>query len=188
MGEAVELYRQDGTATGVFYCSECRAVFSNEEQARLCHGERLCPCGEKSESRYSLQCSKCSREKFAKESRQREADRFEKAAKITEAEYGEGMVFDADQYYDSVEDAIDGYLDDQKPEYVWACRDIGVRPATLDGLIEDMLDGMWEDADHYDLNGIDELQKAVDAFNEANRSIHVWEPDYSRAILVGDNQ
>ena len=43
---------------------------------------------------------------------------------------------------------------------------------------------MWEDAAVDDLNGVDELQTAVDAFNEANKSVTVWMVDCSTAILV----
>ena len=54
------------------------------------------------------------------------------------------------------------------PAYAWACRDIGVRLATTESMIESILDEMWEDADENALNGVEELEAAVCAFNEAN--------------------
>jgi hypothetical protein len=72
----------------------------------------------------------------------------------------------------------------QEPEYVWACKNIGVPLATTESLYENLLENMWEEADVNDLNGVDELEDAVTAFNEANKSIHVYHPDYSKAILI----
>jgi hypothetical protein len=43
---------------------------------------------------------------------------------------------------------------------------------------------MWEDAELGDLNGVDELQAAIDAFNKANRPVVCWMVDYSTAILI----
>lgn len=60
--EAIELFKQvDGEfkPAGVFYCSECRAVFGNEAQAQTCHGERICECGAKVEQRYYMKCREC---------------------------------------------------------------------------------------------------------------------------------
>jgi hypothetical protein len=183
MSSAIGLYKQDGTAACAFYCSECRAIFQTEEEAANCHSERLCACGGKLERFYAT-CASCRDKEWREKEAVKERERFAAAAKITEAEYGEGMVYHADNYYESVEDAIDGYLEGQEPEYVWACKDIGVIGATTESLYENMLDNMWDDADVYDLNGVNELEAAVTAFNEANKNISVWEPDYSTAILV----
>lgn len=186
MSEAVELYRQDGTATGVFYCSECRAVFPNQEQASTCHRDRFCACGAKVERRFYAKCNACDHKEWKEKAATKERERFEAARKIPASEYEGGMIFGPDdKYYTEIEDCIDGYLVGQEPEYVWACKDVGVVQATTESLYENMLENMWEDAEVTDLNGIDELEVAVTAFNEANKSISVWEPDYSTAILVG---
>jgi len=49
-----------------------------------------------------------------------------------------------------------------------------------------LLDNMWDDADTSDLNGVEELEAALKAFNEANESVQMWEVDYSTAIMVQD--
>jgi hypothetical protein len=185
MSEAVELFKKDGNPAGVFYCSECRAVFASQEQAANCHGERMCACGKKIEVRYHSECSECWLKKSRAEEAKREAERFEKAAKIPASEYKGAMVYDNDKFYEEIEDAIDGYLEGQEPEYVWACKDVGIPQATTESLYENILENMWEDADVDDLNGVDELEKAVAAFNSANALIHVYQPDYTTAILVG---
>ena len=188
MSEAIELFKKlpDGgyVATGVFYCSECRVVHATEKQAQRCHGEALCACGEKIEDRYGDLCPKCRMKEWAAKDAVREAEHFEKATKIAEAEYKGEMVYLDDKYFSEVEDAIDDYLPGQEPEYVWACKDQGVPLANAESIYENLLENMWEDADVSDLNGVDELEAAVKAFNEANRSISVFVPDYSTAILV----
>lgn len=184
MSQAVELYKKDGSPAGVFYCSECRVVFPDQLQAENCHGERLCACGKKIEMRYHKSCSDCEYKQDRERLAAKELERFEKAKKITPAEYTGEWVFDADQYYASIEEALDRYLEGQEPEYVWACQNAGLPRASSDGIIEHLLDNAWEDADASDLNGVDELNAAIEAFNKANASIAVYLPDYTTAILV----
>lgn len=184
VSEAIELFKEGGVPAGVFYCSECRAVFGSREQATNCHGERLCVCGNKIEVRYHSECSSCWSKKSRDEEAKREAERFEKANKIPAAEYTGEMVYDNDKFYTEIEDAIDPYLPGQEPEYVWACTDVGVPRATTESLYENLIENMWEDADVSDLNGVEELEAAMTAFNEANKGIHVYQTDYTTAILV----
>jgi hypothetical protein len=186
MSEAIELFKADGTTAGIFYCSYCRIVHRTKEEAEFCHGERLCPCGKKLERTgiYQRKCDECDRAERNERERQKEADRFEKAKKITEAEYTGDHVYCGDQYYESVADAIDQYLEGQEPEYVWACSTHGIPAIDLEDCTTNIIDNMWEDADYSDLNGVEELEAALAAFNKANESIQLWEPDYSTAILV----
>lgn len=185
MGEAIELYKADGTATGIFYCSECRIVHASKEQAEWCHGEHLCACGKKiTQGYFQRTCSECAGKEWRAKEAAKEAERFEKATKIAESEYDGDHVMDGDSYYESVDDAIDQYEEGQEPEYVWACKTHGIPMVDMGTVTCNILDNMWEDADESDLNGIEELQAALDAFNEANKSIQLWEPDYSTAILV----
>lgn len=185
MSEAIELYKKDGTSAGIFYCSECRIVFRTQEEAQCCHGERICECGKKIEQRYYGKCNACQSKEWAKKSAARERERFDAAKKITWAEYDGGMIYDGDDYFEDLESALDRYDEGQEPEYVWACKDIGVRKLQVEDVLENLVEGMWEDADTSDLNGVVELDTAIREFNKANESISVWEPDYSTAILVG---
>jgi len=184
MSEAVELYTKDGKAMGVFYCSECEQVFTNRDQAQNCHGERLCECGEKAD-RYCQQCQKCTYAKFLKQQAEKEAERFEKATKIKSKEQNSDMVFFSDKYYHDIQEVIDDYADGNAPKYVWPCKTVGVPFVDLEDVTCYLLNNMWGDADVSDLNGVVELEAALEAFNEANESIKIWEPDYSTAILIG---
>jgi hypothetical protein len=183
---AVELYKQDGSTAGIFYCSQCRIVYRTKEDAEWCHGDKLCGCGKKIESIYSRQskCRDCDSLELKEKERKREAERFEAAIKIKAADYSGEHVYCGDSYYDSVEDAIDQFLEGQEPDYIWACKDNSLPTVDLEDVTCNLLDNMWEDADTSDLNGIDELEAALTAFNEANKSVLVWGPDYSTAILV----
>lgn len=184
MSEAIELYKRDGSPAGVFYCSECRCVFKTEAEAANCHGERLCACGKRIERRFYAQCDDCQSKDWREKSAAEEFARYNKAAKITASEYKGDMVYDSDRFYESIEEAIDAYDEGEEPEYVWACKDVGVPRASSDGIVEQLLENMWEDADSGDINGLEELDAAIAAFNEANRSIHVYQPDYKTAIIV----
>jgi hypothetical protein len=184
MSEAVELYKADGSTAGIFYCSECRVVFRTKDEAQLCHGEKICDCGNKIEDRFYAKCRVCQGKEQAEQSRQREAARYEKANKIQWSDYKGGMILDGDDYYEDLESALDRYEEGQEPEYVWACKDIGVAKLYAEDIVQNIIENMWEDADCYDLNGMAELDAACEAFNKANESISVWEPDYSTAILV----
>lgn len=185
MSQAVELYEKDGRATGVYFCSTCRVVYADKDGADWCHGERLCACGNKiPQHDRGRKCNECRSKEWQEKERKREAERFDAATKISESDYKGEHVYSNDKYYDSVADAIDGYLEGHEPEYVWACQDKRLPPIDLEDVTCNLLDNMWEDADTSDLHGIDELEAAIEAFNKANESILMWEPDYSIAILV----
>ena len=186
---AVELYKADGKTSGAFYCSVCNVIYPNKDKAEWCHGERLCACGKRIEQGFfEIRCEECKRKMWHEKEAAKDAERFEKATKIKASEYTGDHVMDGDNYYDSVEDVIDQYEEGQEPEYVWACKAHGIPKVDMETVMCNILDNMWEDADESDLNGIEELQAALDAFNKANESIQLWEPDYSIAILVGDSK
>ena len=183
---AIELFKADGTTAGIFYCSECKVVARTKEEADFCHGERLCSSCKNPFKRYGSYkvCEECERKEWTLKESKKEWDRFEKATKISEAEYTGDHVLDGDEFYDSVDDAIDRYSEGQEPEYVWACKTHSLPYVELEDVTCNLLDNMWEDADTSDLNGLEELEAALVAFNKANESIQLWEPDYSTAILV----
>lgn len=186
---AIELFHSDGKPSGIWYCSECRAVQNDKHLAQRCHGVTHCEtCGTslgKRAPHYRKQCEECDRNAWRERQSKEEFDRYTKAVKIAASEYTGPQVFFNGQYYPTVEDAIDGC--DEPPEYVWAAKNIGLRKATTEDLIERVLEEAWEDADSDDLNGLDELQVAVDAFNEANSGIDVYMVDYNEAIVLDES-
>lgn len=186
---AIELFHADGKPSGIWYCSECRSVHNQQRTAQSCHGVTCCEtCGKelgKRQPYYRTQCDECDRQKWREKQVREEFERYTKARKVKASEYTGPQVFFGGNYYETVDDAIDQC--DQPPEYVWAAKDIGLRKATIEDLVERILEEAWEDADIDDLNGVEELQKAVDSFNDANAGVSVYMVDYNEAIVLDED-
>lgn len=185
---AIELFHADGKPSGVWYCSDCRAVHNNLQGAQSCHGVTHCvDCGKelgKRQPYYRTQCDECNDKQWREKQSKEEFERYTKASKISSSDYTGTQVYLNDHYYETVWDAIEDC--DQPPEYVWSTKEVGLRKASVDDLIERVLEEAWEDAESDDLYGVEDLQKAVDAFNEANASIPVYMVDYSQAIVLDE--
>lgn len=188
---AIELYKKQDefyVSCGIFYCSVCRVVHRSKEEAEWCHGERLCACGNKvMQGYYQSLCSECQSKEWREKEAKREFERYEAAKKVAYAEYEGGMLYDGDRYFTDMEEVEDHYFDSPLPEYVWACKDIGVQKLDAEDVVQNIVENMWENADCGDLNGMVELDTACREFNAANESISVWEPDYKIAILIKTN-
>lgn len=119
----------------------------------------------------------------------REKEQFEKAEKLTAWDEG---VFHGDTYHASIFDALDAIECDgeDKPEYFWAAdpRQV-ISGFDVAEVVQNQLEeNGWEDMDTHDLNGVDDLQTALDAFTEANKGVTSYFPDYSKVILVSDEK
>ena len=114
-----------------------------------------------------------------------EAKRFEKAEKVTEWSEGAWL---GDTYHHTMDDLI-GYLEDDEeewPEYVWAARPHAVigKLHAWDVCESMVCDQGWEDMDEHDLEGMTELQAALDKFTEANAGVISYDTDYRKAVLL----
>lgn len=185
---AIELFHADGKPSGVWYCSECRAVHAQLRTAQSCHGITHCEkCGKelgKRQPYYKTHCQECDNEIWREKQAKEEFERYTKAVKIRASEYTGPQVYFGDRYYDTVEDAVDGC--DQLPEYIWSAKDVGLKKATMEDLVDRILEEAWEDADIDALNGTEELQRAIDLFNESNAGISVYMVDYNEALVLDD--
>ncbi len=185
---AIELFHADGKPSGVWYCSECRAVHTRLRTAQSCHGVTHCEkCGKelgKRQPYYKTHCQECDNDIWRKKQAEEELVRYARAVKIRASEYTGPQVYFGERYYDTVEDAIDGC--DQPPEYIWSAKDVGLKKATMEDLVDRILQEAWEDADIDDLNGTEELQRAIDLFNESNAGISVYMVDYNEALVIDD--
>lgn len=118
---------------------------------------------------------------------QKEKERFDKAKKINEADWA-GPIMHGDQYYDSVADLRD-MMDPEEledVEFVWATKERRVIPSlSVAEIVEnDFFDNGWEDMEVDDLNGVEELQKALDKFVEENKGVVSYHEDNSIAIVL----
>ena len=186
MTTAIELFHVDGKPSGIWYCSECRSIHNQQRTAQSCHGITHCEeCKKELGSRqpyYKTHCEDCDNKKWREKKSADEFQKYTKAVKIKASEYTGPQVFFNGHYYETVEDAIDQC--EEPPEYVWAAKDIGLKKATMEYLVDQILEEAWEDADIDDLNGTEELQIAIDSFNEANSGISVYMVDYDEAIVL----
>lgn len=120
-----------------------------------------------------------------------DAERFAKARKVPDTEWADG-VFLGDQYYASLDEAFDALVCDwsegesEVPAFLWAAKpEVVVDGLSVADIVEDQIcDRGWEDMDVGDLNGVEALQVALDAFVEANAAVVAYPTDYSTAIIV----
>ena len=130
-------------------------------------------------ARINKECLKASSERH-------DAELYEKAEKIPEDEWNEG-VFHGDEFYDSVghmRDCLDE--EDDAPKFVWAAEPVQVIPKLAVGdLLESLIeDRGWEDMDADDLNGTADLQLALDKFIDANVDVKSFREDCKTAIIL----
>lgn len=127
-----------------------------------------------------------------------EAERFAKASHVS-AECWKGGVCDGDRYYGSVWEYVDelewskeedgeGWWNDNGDmvSYVWAARSEPVIHSrdVADVFESQLCDNGWEDMDSGDLNGVPELQAAIEVFVEANATVTASHIDYSTAVIL----
>lgn len=87
----------------MYICEKCGKMYSDEYVANICCKQYHCEVCGKETQRYYLKCPEC-----------QENARFEKARKMTiaeyEAEFSDCMVYDGSDYYCSVEDLLEAYI------------------------------------------------------------------------------
>ncbi len=176
-----QLFHEDGKPTGIFACGKCRIVHRDQFLALQCCEDRKCPsCG--ALEKYGGFCAPCRDIEDAK----REAARFEKAEKIPEADYAGAVYFDDDKFFRDTEELREHCADCDRelPKYVWACHERPVCTLDYERITEDATQDAYEDFTSDDLDGKAELVAALDAFNERNKGVVVWEPDLKRAVIL----
>jgi hypothetical protein len=175
--------RTDGKDVFVWACGECGFISSNEEMAKKCCS--CLTCGTKLDrSRGYTNCDSCREKERAKS----EEERFQKAEKLESWDgwvYLEGAGYN-EGYFRSLGELVDFLEDDERevwPEYIFICKEQPFPGADIDSIIENVTCEMYEDAAD-NLNGLEELEKAINAFNEANKNMITYYPDYKRMVKV----
>ncbi len=123
-------------------------------------------------------------------SAQREKSHFDKATKISDRDY-QGFVYWGDEYFSEMKEMLDRLMEDCNdpediPEYVWATDPHMVIPSLDIGhVVADHMDNNgWEEMEMGDLNGVNELQVALNIFVEANKTVVSYFPDYKTAVVI----
>lgn len=123
--------------------------------------------------------SEIRREESDKKELEKESIMFEKAKKIKFSEWKGDQFFDGENYLDDVCDIP------ADVEYVWATKKmpyITKKDASdvYSSNIEDDLDPEYD----WPVDGVEELQKALDDFVEINKTNTAYWPDYDLALLI----
>ena len=170
---AIELYHKDGRATGVFYCEKCCAPYKCKE------------CGVEL-GRYRLVCDGCSR----KQQEERERQRFEKAEKVTEWTgwvFCDGLGYN-EGFFDSVSDLVEWCEDEgcEVPKYAWTCTPSYFAQLSIGWVLEQITEhgDAYEGFDPQTLEGVPELGAAIDRFNELNKGVCSYYPNYKVAVVL----
>ena len=113
---------------------------------------------------------------------------FLKAAKVTQWEgwiYCEGMDHN-DGFFDSVSDLLEFCEDEgiSPPKYAWTCSSRSFVTIDLDDILQRIEEDGFEDYEASDAKGLAELKLAIEAFNLANESTVIYEPNYSTAVII----
>jgi hypothetical protein len=183
----IPLFHEDGKTAGIFYCSQCRIVARTREAAEQCCAPAKCSaCGAEAKQYYT-KCEAC----LSADRIKREADRFEKAEKVESWDgpvYCDSIGWNEGYFRDlgELEDWIaDQYEEDgiAIPPYAWACNSIPFCQVDIDRIIENATQEAFEDWDG-ETEGYAELKAAIEKFNEANKALVSWKPNYKLAVVL----
>jgi hypothetical protein len=183
MTEPIWLYLEDGTRTKNVACGTCRMIALNEQVARACCEPRKCArCQEAVRERYWTVCTDCRR----KREEERERETFDAARKVSACDWDGPVVVEYDDYFSSIDEMIDRYMDDDRDpaRYVW-----GTRPDRIsmdaDRIVEQATEEMPECViDYIDSDAVAELQKALDAWVGEHGPKDIYIEDRSIAIIA----
>lgn len=114
---------------------------------------------------------------------------FEKAEKVTDWDgwfYIEGMGYN-EGYFENLED-LEEWLEmeeiEDRPKYAWTCDAKRICYLDYGSIIEQFTDDAYEYWEPEMLSGKEELEKALDAFNELNKDQVSYYPGYKKAFLI----
>lgn len=197
--DAFNLLLPDGSPSKVWVCGACRLTCPDEAGARQCCTLIPCDlCGEPTESKYRLGYERAHHVACERRDRARkDMERIERAEKLESWDgpvWADGHRGDmGDGYFSSLGSLVDHLVDEFDPddhdrigwwpEWVYVC---DVRHPFIDvgDVLENVLDDGWEDMDEDNLNGVKELAAAIKAFNEANKSVNIYDADMGRVVRV----
>jgi hypothetical protein len=191
---AIHLLMPDGTPSKVWACAQCRYLTNDQASAESCCQPMPCRhCGQTTEKRktaylHDVACEECSRRIHSEE----DAARMDRAEKL---DAWDGWVYEwggsggRNGYFESLDDYVE-YLEAEHedpsewPEFVYVADRESSPTLDADRILEGLLEGLWEGADIDDLNGVAELKKAVEAFNQANEKVILYNATGKKAIRV----
>lgn len=178
--------KPDGANVYIWACSKCGYTAGDEKTAEKCC--RCLTCGKELNRRIVGDCDDCWREKDAK----REAERIAKAEKLEKWDgwvFYDGATNGNDGYFESLDDLVDwleseGIDPDNWPEYVFCCKVVPFPAVDLDDIVDRIMDELPVGYEREHLVGLDLLEEAINDFNESNKHLISYEPDYTKVVRV----
>lgn len=189
---AQELFKRVGKEDSVFetthrwFCGKCGQIKHDKNLAESCCKPTVCVCGKEVEEEYYTTCRVCRDEL----DRKRERDRFDKSERLTE---WDGPVFLGgygynEGYFENIEEFLDCFADEELEasnlEYVWCCDKVPLANLDLDSILEDSTQEAYDGFEYDDFKGLEELRAAIDKFNELNKDVVSWTPNYKKCLLL----
>jgi hypothetical protein len=166
---AIPLFTKEGNATNVSYCSVCMMP-KPHDAAETCCKRGVCKrCGGETQTVFNEKCFDC-----------REKDQMDAAEKVED--WG-GPVVHNDHYYESIDDLLESHDEGTLPEFVWIAETEHFPLLDVADILENFCSDLYEDAED-NLEGVEDLTKAVAAFNEANAKNTYWLESGKRATRV----
>jgi hypothetical protein len=185
---AIQLQKPDGTPVDTWKCSQC-GICMNDKGVT----ERCCICAECEQpldrsKDYSSHHPSC----WTKQARRNYVKQLANATPVLDHDgpvYSEDGSGGQDGYYESLEEFIEAQYDDPPevmPRRVFCCTTKAFE-LDIDRALENECEEHHEDT-LYMLDGIYELQDAVNKFNELNKNRQTWEVDYRRCVEIPDSE
>lgn len=172
---AIQLKKPDGTNVAAWMCGECGRIWPESDSYSSDYCCRCSDCGGKIHYSQHL-CDKCWGPHYARLT-QGELD------KATIVDDYDGPVNIGEKFWQTPEECRNNF-GDNSPEFAFCCH---VESYSLDAetILQDLLENAGIDGhDESNLDGVTDFARAVEAFNEANKSNVYWLADTSRKARI----
>lgn len=121
-----------------------------------------------------------------------EKNRFDKADKVNFSDWKGEQIYDGNDFFIELDDLFDGMIEaygfnyDEWQDYVWATTPVPI--ISPKGAYDVYQSDMEKLSDEYDwpVRGVEELQDSLNEFVELNKDVVLYQPDYSKALLISD--
>lgn len=156
-------------------CGTCGNVWPSRGSAVYCHGRPVCACGRTIAQKGYVACPRC---RIEHEHQRRE--RFIARAEWIDPDDYDGPVwsFETDQYYSSIEEAVESLADDCDAPFelvLWPCDQDEVKLPDAGVLLEDIAEAASVDV---------EIDWPDSAYVELQRVINDWNAKYAAENVV----
>lgn len=185
--EFVPLFHEDGKSARVGYSKKTKVIYKDIDALIDDHYRDDIKTEEERNTLHKLRLIE-----WSEQEAKREFERFEKAKKIKYSEWPGEQFYDGEDYHPDIETFFEavsetfGFDYEKYPKYVWATKK---KPYITEkdafGIYENDLEDLSEECD-WPVEGVKDLQEALNEFVESNEDNVAYWPDYTIALLIDD--